>query len=206
MANLKRNIVAVPTSQKPQKKFDLFKNSREKVAMQYTIRSAIANEFKVMSVVEKGIMALLIQSVLTQAINTGKSPIQFITHDISPAFLNDLLSYFTETGIIDKKLKCLSLNDIEKNCDILFERDLNYHDYDKENHLMICQARLIVAVKTAPCINNPKIIDCISVDIGIVILRELESIIHASNRSLEIALRLANHLLNGAEPTKIFLN
>lgn len=206
MTNLNSNAITIASKQTRKTLTDQSRIERERIAMKYTIRSAIAHEFQTLSVAEKGIMALLIQDFLTKAIETGKSPIDLIVHEIKSDFLNDLLSYFADTGITYKTLKPLSFKDIEKNCDLLFERVLNYHDYDKDNIPMICQARLIAGITINLSPIKSGTIDSISVDLGIAIIRELESIINASNQSLETALTLANHLLDGAVPTKKLIN
>lgn len=180
---------------------EISRGDKEKIAMQHTIQSAISSEFQNFSLNEKIAMISAIHTAFVEAFNTGKPICPSINYRITPELYNEFLSHAHTTGTeyTQAPLKVLTLNEIKRGIDKIFEREINYHEYIGKK-LIIFKARLIPSFKITFKNNTENEIAGIHVNICIAVTRELNKILVESKGSLTTALKLTNQLLNQVKP------
>lgn len=186
---------------KANKSSELSKKDKEKIAMQHTVESAISSEFQDFSLNEKIAMVSAIYIAFVEAFKTGKPICPSINYRITPDIYNEYLahSHTTDNESPSTSPKTLTLKEIRSGINQIFEREINYHEYEKKK-LVIYKARLIPTFTTTFADNTESEISAIDVNICIAIVHELNKILVKSKGSLSTALKLTNQLLNNVKP------
>lgn len=172
----------------------------EKIAMQHTVDSAIANEFQSFSFEEKITLVSVIHTAFSQAFATGKPICPSIAYNLTPDVCNQFLAHSCTTGkeYSQSPLKVLTLNQIGAAVDQIYQREINYHEYDGQS-VVIWKARFIPTFKIITDHTDRKIEE-INVYLCSSIVEELNKILVKSKGSLPTALKLTVQLLNQDNP------